>query len=214
MCPSTAEAFAPPSIVDKYDVETLRALLPSHLDIDNFTRQLTTNDLHVRINNDGTMDWELCPEVLTDFQEAMIQMGRITICAANDFNPLWDPIELAPRYIPRAVLREWGSEYYLPHIRMAFDESFMAPIRDSDPEVLLKMYQQTQEVVRAFGRWIMERIAVMIRKGYQSEVNFGAFFGLTKTEFFRRVSPEIIGRAGAHPSDGNGYSLLPITVSS
>lgn len=214
-CPSTAEAFAPTPIIDKHDVDTLRALIPSHVNIEAFTHQLTTSNLHVRINNDLSTDYELCPEILSDFVDTYEQLGKITMCAAHDFNPLFDPIETIPHYIPRSVLQEWGAELYLPHIRMAFDANFLEPIRHSEPEPLLQLYQQTQDCARAFARWIMDRIAIQIRKGYQSEVNFGAFFGLTKTEFFNRVSPEVVTRAGAHPADGETLwadsSIITIT---
>lgn len=165
---------------------------------------MTTSDLHASISGSSVL-YELCPDLLGDFQGGMARLAFIVLCAIHNYDATKHPIEGVPRFIGREAIHELGNINLLPHLNMAFNPKFLEPIRHSDPNFLVYTYNLTLNVARAYARWILDRIAVMIRKGFNSQLNFGAFFGLTKEDFFRRVAPEVLQRTTVPVCDGKSY---------
>lgn len=186
--------------------ELLASLFPVNNDDCIFLRPLTFDDIYARVHND-TVEYYIRPQVLEEFRRSFKCMGQIAVCAANDFNPRYAPFEECPERIDREVMHEWGSMQGLPHISAAFNDEFVVDYAHSNPEQVLRVFHAAQNVGCFYAHWLVERIEISIRKGLNSLVNFGAYFGFTKTEFMSIMAPEALDRA-VHPLDGKFYFRL------
>ncbi|KAJ7574505.1 hypothetical protein C8J56DRAFT_1125386 [Mycena floridula] len=161
------------------------------------------------INSDGVAVYYFLASALGPLEKGLAQLTQISLCAVHDFNPRFQPLSSLPRHIPREVFEEWGTNPVLPHISLALNsENLLAGIIHSDPAYLVNLYNSLQSVGFGYAKWLTERLEVSIRKGMRSEVNFGAFFGLSKTEFFRIVAPYVSDRAD--PRDERALVLHPV----
>lgn len=189
---------------DHINHNALKAFLPSSVRKDTFSRRITAADLHSDTSAHSRTRYSLCPTLLNEFQDTVKHLGCITMCAVHDHNPIFDDIRHCPKFVTREAHQEFGghSGHYMPHSAMAFQSDFFTDFSDPNADTVIGVYTLTQFIIRSYIRWIVDRIAVQVRKGYSSVVNFGAYFGLTKTEFFKAISPEVLTRTSVPEADG------------
>lgn len=215
---SPCTEHAPHAIVNcndsKFVADSPEALLASLFPDNNndciFLRPLTFDDIYGRVHND-TVTYYLRPEVVEEFRRAFKCMGRIAVCAANDFNPRYAPFEECPEHITREVMHEWGTMQGLPHLSAAFHDDFIINYAHPDPQQVLRVFHAAQNAGCFYAHWLVERIEVSLRMGLNSISNFGAYFGFAKTEFLSIMAPETLSRP-VHPDDGKFYFKLIIQL--
>ena len=165
--------------------------------------------------------YRIRPSIARQMWKGVVNLARLAICAANDTT--WQQVPKRgpsdPVY-PLDVLLEWGSNflYVLPHLSLSRDADSDNPLLSYETPFLRQLEQYFvgyQNVACYYSNWIRSAIKTSLNSGFQSETNWGAFWGLSKEDFLNMAAPGVfdIVRAreeGRFRRIGHDMSLEPI----
>ena len=165
--------------------------------------------------------YKIRPSIAKQMWKGVINLARLTICAAND--TIWQRVPRRgpddPVY-PLDVLLEWGSNflYVIPHLSLSRDTDSENPLLSYETPSLRQLEQYFvgyQNVVCYYANWTRSAIKTSLNAGFQSETNWGAFWGLSKEEFLDMAAPGIFDLTRAREEGrfrrvGHDMSLEPV----
>ncbi|THU87289.1 hypothetical protein K435DRAFT_804466 [Dendrothele bispora CBS 962.96] len=140
-----------------------------------------------------------CPDTADRIAADFKELGRMVLLAANG---LGDNPEGTPLSYPREVLEfEWGLSAIqnpFPHITFttSSDEMLRSAYGNSY-QALQEIYTILQFVARRYALWIAEQVCRSVSKGYLSETQWGAYFGLNQDETLARLTRKTANRLQA-----------------
>ncbi|KAF5353587.1 hypothetical protein D9758_013796 [Tetrapyrgos nigripes] len=146
-----------------------------------------TDDQMMNVPDDegGECIIKFTPEVAARILEELRLLAKMVVTAATG---LGNPNNSSPPSIPRDVLElEWSDSplrNVFPHLSLVLNpmDRTILDAHAKSRQGLQEQYAILQFVARQYARWIVDQVLRSIRKGYLSECNWGAIFGLTQDE--------------------------------
>ena len=165
--------------------------------------------------------YKICPSIARQMWKGVVNLACLAICAANDTT--WQQVpSRGPNdsVYPLDVLLEWGSNfsYVLPHLSLSCDTDLDNPLLSYETLFLHQLEQYFvgyQNVACYYSNWIRSAIKTSLNSGFQSETNWGVFWGLLKEDFLDMAAPGVFDivcapEEGRFRWVGHNMSLEPI----
>jgi hypothetical protein len=125
----------------------------------------------------------------------LVFMSRVFITACND-SDIIDPATSLKSY-PSDCVIELGDQHFTFRHHVLADPSknpfLCTPFKSISQ--LVEHYRNMQYMVCQYAKWLGHAVKVSLLKGFRSEFNFGAYWGLTKAQFLDLLAPGVFDEA-------------------
>ncbi|KAJ7584467.1 hypothetical protein C8J56DRAFT_1053924 [Mycena floridula] len=178
-----------------------------------FSSKLDDNDIVAFVNSyneedgeDGSVftSWGLTDACADYLWSPARAAGQINVSAVNgcEHTTYSDPetgeiVGHSPRSIPKDIYvsGEWDMDQVLPHLLCA--SPIFNPLRNLRLDTLEELMEYVAKILRAveaYTCWTFQSARSSLRKGFNSQLNYGAVFGLSHAEYLDMVAPGVFNQ--------------------
>jgi hypothetical protein len=150
----------------------------------------------------------LHPKVAERLWSGLVFMSRIFMAGCNDNNVI-NPATPPKSYSSDCVI-ELGDHHFTFRHHVLADPTRNPFLCSSFSSIdrLAESYRNMQYIVSRYAIWLAHAIRISLLKGFRSEFNFGAYWGLTKTQFLDLLAPGVFDEARDR-AEGRARILKP-----